>query len=55
MSKEMSKKQILRWLDSTEAARGLADAGHRNLFEWMLWNTELTPNEICEISNRPRP
>ncbi len=32
-----------------------ADAGIRNLFEWIMWNTELTPNEICEILNRPRP
>ncbi len=42
------KKELRRLLAN-------ADASSRNLFEWMLWNTDLTPTEICEISNRPRP
>ncbi len=45
---EPKKKELI-------VALAQADASSRNLFEWILWNTELTLNEVIEISNRPRP
>lgn len=51
----MKKKRLERYLEQTVEAWTDADAASRNLTEWILWNTELSIQEIAEIARRPRP